>query len=244
VSDDRTRGELRNGARPVQDVAGAPPVAGQPAGTTGDGGCQKADWLAPTSQLPALAEVSRAERVRRWGREYGGFVAAGVVAVVVLTCSATALSRAGVTWHQGTPVAISSPSFTPSATRSAPARRSPAPTGRPAKKAKPGTAERAAVHSPTPGKASPTRALKLAGPADGWGLSRMLNEYCQRRFDRYAALTRRDGGAANNWACVGRRGSDPALIDMMDACVLAYGSGTVAKYSNAQDPFSWRCYRP
>lgn len=240
MSDDRTRTELRNGARPAAPTTDAQPAAEQP-GAAGEDGCQKADWLAPTAQLPALGEVSRAERARRWGREYGGFVAAGVVAVVVLICSATALSQTGVTWHQGTPVAADSPSYTPSPVPSSPRKRPPSPTGRPVERAKATVAERAP--SPTPKKTSPTAALRAVGPDDSWGLGRMLNEYCQRRFDRYAALTRRDGGATNNWACVRRRGSDSTIINMTDACVSEYGSGTIARYTNAQDPFSWRCYR-
>jgi hypothetical protein len=256
MSDDRTPRELGIGAVP-EVVPASPAGAGAPAraasGATADGAeamCQKADWLGPTVELPATAPPRPAEstrdRLRRWGREYGGYVAAGALALVVLICSVTGVTRADLTWHPGIPVAADPPSSTgqsqSAAAESSPAAPSPTPsrkpTARPAASSRPRTAA-SPTRSPSR-RPSPT----LLGPADGWGLSAMVDDYCRRRFDRSAVLVRpwQGSGAEDNWACQRRRRYDLIMANMTDACVLRYGNA-VARYLDAKNPFSWRCYR-
>jgi hypothetical protein len=186
------------------------------------------------------------DRLRRWGREYGGYLAAGVLALVVLICSVSALDQAGVTWHSGDPLAASppssaaespSPDASPSPSAASP---SPTPSRRPAKRTAPKPASR-----PSAARSSATPRPRLLGPSDGAALVAMVDDYCDRRFDRSAGLRRPwpDSGAVDNWVCQHRRQRDPIPVNMTDACALRYGSNAVARYLDAKDPFSWRCFR-
>lgn len=86
----------------------------------------------------------------------------------------------------------------------------------------------------------------MLGPTDGWALSGIVDDYCDRRFDRSAALMRPwpGSGAEDNWACQrSRRRDDVIMANMTDACGVRYGKGAAARYLDAKDPFSWRCYR-
>jgi hypothetical protein len=269
VSDERTPDELGIGPVPEAIVecpsgadrpgAGVPDAVAAGTGQSAGAGCQKADWLAPTAELPAAGPAAPGtaapapgavaateptrERVRRWGREYGGYVAAGVVATVVLICALTGVPGIDMTWHN--PVAADSPSAaaqSPSAVvNSSPAGPpSQTPTRKPTKRPAAAPKPRAAARSP-----SPTPGATMLGPADGWALSGLVDKYCDRRFDRSATLLRpwQGSGAQDNWACQRRRRSDVIIADMTDACVVRYGHGAVASYRDARDPFSWRCYR-
>jgi hypothetical protein len=262
VSDDHTPDEQGMGAVP-EKIAAMPGGAGRPAatapGTAGaaaqhaaQGLCQKADWLAPTTELP-VAQPSppaepRGDRLRRWGREYGGYVAAGALAVVVLICAVAGVPGGlAMTWHAGTPVAAGPPS--PAAqsqsglAHPSPASPSAAPSRRPTKRPPDASRPRAAT---SPARPSPTPSPKMLGPTDGWALSGIVDDYCQRRFDRSAVLVRPwpGSGAEDNWGCQRpRRRGDVIMANMTDACVVRYGKGAVARYLDAKDQFSWRCYR-
>jgi hypothetical protein len=258
VSDDRTPNDLGIGPAPEAIVEGpdgadrpvpeTPDTTDAGAAEAADGVCQKADWLAATTELPttdppAPAEPTR-DRLHRWGREYGGYLAAGVVALVVLICAVTGLPGADMTWHAGSPGAAEPPPAVQSpsaAVESSPAGPSPTPTRTPTKRPAAASRPRSAS-SPTrsPSPAAPT----MLGPADGWALAGIVNDYCDRRFDRSGVLLRpwQGSGAEDNWACQRRRRTDVIMANMTDACVVRYGSGSMARYLNAKDPFSWRCY--
>lgn len=262
MSSDRTARELGIGAVPEviaatpggaqQPAAAAPDAAGAGATQAAEDMCQKADWLAPTTELPTtqppLPAEPRGDRLRRWGREYGGYVAAGVLALVVLICAVAGLpGRLAVTWHPGAPVAANPPSpaaQSPSeAAPSSPAAPSPTPSRKPTKR--PAAASRPRASSPAR-PPSPTPSPKMLGPTDGWALSGIVDDYCDRRFDRSAALMRPwpGSGAEDNWACQrSRRRDDVIMANMTDACGVRYGKGAAARYLDAKDPFSWRCYR-
>jgi hypothetical protein len=260
VSDDRTLRELGIGAVPEEiaatrggaeePAAAARGAAGSGAVQAAEGMCQKADWLAPTTELPATGSPPpgepRGDRLRRWGREYGGYVAAGALALVVLICAVAGLpGRLAITWHPGNPVAAYPPSpgaqspseVVPPSPSHTPSRK---PTKHPAAASRPRAAASAAR---TP---SPTPSPKMLGPSDSWALSGIVNDYCDRRFDRSAVLVRPwpGSGAVDNWACQrSRRRDDVIMANMTDACVVRYGKRAAARYLDAKDPFSWRCYR-
>src|SRR5690606_21563530 len=132
VSDDRKGDELGigPGQQPMggsdagarQSAAQGADAAEPGAGSAADGMCQKADWLAPTTELPVAAPLPAAElpvavppqpvestrdRVRRWGREYGGYLAAAVLAAAVLVCAVAGLPAVDMTWHSATTTAHS-----------------------------------------------------------------------------------------------------------------------------------------
>lgn len=223
MADDRTRTDLR-----ISPVGEPPADATARSPGSGADDCRNADSARP----------------RSFFREYGGFLAAGALAATVLVCSATTLSRAGVTWYPGdsTAVASASPAVAGSSIvdnraraavkTSAPTRRSAPPTRRPGTRT---------ASSPAP---RPTPSPALLGPSDVRGLGSLLNAYCQQRYDRFAAPTRpwRDSGAERNWACLRRRSPDVIMIDMTDACRFRYGRGAAARFLDARDPYSWRCY--
>lgn len=289
MADDRTPGEL--GIGPDQHVtradppAAAPDLAGVPearragAQMPTEAMCQKADWLAETTELPttvppttvpptaelpavpptaAAAAVSAsagspaepvAQRLRRWGREYGGYLAAGGLAAVVLSCAMTGLPNAVMTWHSGSPVAASSspatvrssPAPVPSVTSASGTSATPSrgPTKRPVAAAKP------RANASSARSATPTPSPAVLGPASATALAGIVDDYCDRRFDRSAVLLRPwpGSGAEDNWACQRRRRHDPIVANMTEVCALRYGNGAVARYQDARDPFSWRCYR-
>lgn len=284
MSDDRKGDELGigPGQQPMggsdagarQSAAQGADAAEPGAGSAADGMCQKADWLAPTTELPVAAPLPAAElpvaeaptaelpvavppqpvestrdRVRRWGREYGGYLAAAVLAAAVLVCAVAGLPAVDMTWHSATTTAhspsaaaVSSPAPVPPSPTTSPATASPPPSRKPTRR--PAAAPRRATASPAR-PPSPTPGPALLGPANRWALAGIVNDYCDREFDRDATLLRPwpDSGAEKNWACQRRRHDDVIVANMTDACQLRYGRGAVARYLDAKDPFSWRCYR-
>lgn len=192
------------------------------------------------------------DRLRRWGKEYGGYVAAGAVAIVVLVCATTALTDKDATWHAGEPVAAEVSSAlagtgspvvrdaaSPAIGRSPSASRSPAQRTTSAPQPS-GTTSASASRSPS---RSPSPSPALLGPASGSSLREMVNAYCSQEFRGFAVL-RRQSGATNNWVCQYRQQSQwrTQSVNMTDVCVHRYGKGAVASYSDAKDPLSWRCY--
>jgi hypothetical protein len=245
------------GPHPVRSSGGRPAGAEQPT----EAMCRKADWHGETIELPVVALSTpagptaepTADRLRSWGREYGGYVAAGALAVVVLACAMTGLPGTQMTWHAGNSVGAasspatvrSSPAPAPSATSASSPSATPSrrPTRRPAAAARP-RVSRSPARSATP-TPRPTPSPAMLGPTGAAALAGIVGDYCDRRFDRSAVLLRPwpGSGAEDNWACQRRRRYDPIMANMTEACVLRYGKAAVARYLDARDPFSWRCYR-
>jgi hypothetical protein len=244
--------------------------AGTHAGTPADLGELVAAMLAersrttaaePTTELPLIGPAQTeapaepgSDRLRRWGREYGAYLAAGGLALVVLVCSVTGLSRAGMVWHPANPVAVASPSSpapspAPAVRPASPAAASPSPSrSRSAKRPVAAAATRS--QDPPAPAASPAPSPVLLGPDSGRGVAQLVDAHC-RRSNRSAVLLRPwpDAGAVGNWACQQEqrrgwpRGADTDVADLDAACAQRYGRGAVARYLDAADPFSWRCYR-
>lgn len=200
-------------------------------------------------------DSGKGDRLRRWSREYGGYLAAGGVTVVVLLCSALALGEAGVTWHSGEPVAATSPSH-PNSPETDPSPEAAVPVSpvaepsqmlsrRPARR----TTNPPGAASPTPPPAtSPTATVTATASSKPLGpssVARLVDDYCEH-LDRgwNGTLARKwpGSGAVDNWSCADHRGWRQ-YANMTDACVLRYGNGVKARYTDAKDPNSWRCYR-
>nr|AEM44249.1 hypothetical protein [uncultured bacterium] len=199
--------------------------------------------------------------VRRLGREYGWLLAAVGLAALVLVCSVPFVSGAGMSWTSGDPLAAPVDVAPPAggATGAGPqpppgAPTSPAPTvtaspsptaskassqRRPASRTTSPTARRTTAPPPAVAPQAPVAVGPEGGAMGLWG---MLRDYCQDiyRTDE-AQLRYGTSQAEDNWECR-RRGEDP-LIDMQAACRRKYGSAAVARFSNRDDAFSWRCYR-
>jgi hypothetical protein len=221
-----------------------------------DGGPTDPTWLAPTAQLPLLADdaapAAATDRVRRWTRDYAWLLATAGVAAAVLLVSLPLLSKTGPTWNRGDPVAAASASPSPlpaapavaDAPSPVPASASPSPTRR-----SPGPAQTKARANL---RTSPSRTVEAAappvalGPADGYGLRDMLRGYCRAKYpDANVDASLRSGldPATNNWECQISGVRDDPLIDMNAACRWRYPPSSFARFADAHNAFSWRCYR-
>lgn len=78
----------------------------------------------------------------------------------------------------------------------------------------------------------------LLGPSDDKGLTKMVDQYCDRHVGG-SAESRDDG----RWQCDRFLAVDK-IVDMEVACTDTYGAGAYAQSSDAADPYAWRCYRP
>jgi hypothetical protein len=87
---------------------------------------------------------------------------------------------------------------------------------------------------------SPTRVLLGAlGNAQ-------FNDYCQYRQSGGARLSKPATGtnaAIDNWYCTGERRNKSFTIVPNLVCQWKYGSNSYAAYLDANDAYSWRCYR-
>jgi hypothetical protein len=207
-------------------------------------------WTAPTVELrpayrrrpappgnatagrPPGADRRRAARTVAWLREYAWLLAAGGVAVVVLLCARALVGGAAPTWVAGVPVAARPVVTTAPEPAAAVATRTHAelPTTR---------ARGPSSPARTPG---PTASPVLLGPGGEWELWLLLRRYCDEVHGAREAQVRSGlSPAENNWECRGRGRS--VAIDMTAACRHAYGAGTFARYGDADNALSWRCYR-
>jgi hypothetical protein len=232
------------------EAAGPQPEAAGPQAEAAELQAEAGGQQAEADGLPA---EPASERLRRWGRDYGGYVAAGALAVAVLICSAAGVSQVAMTWHPGAGAAVASPSSagpspSPAAQPALPlASPSPSPSRQPTRRPAAAAAPRSQTPPPGPSASAKPR---LLGPDDADGVRDMVNDQC-RRSNRSATLLRPwpGSGAMDNWACKRRHGrednerDDTVVVNMTDVCVQRYGSGMVASYLDAKDPFSWRCYR-
>jgi hypothetical protein len=205
-------------------------------------------WTAPTVELrPAGRRPGRAAAgapagagapdrpvppAVAWLREYAWLLAAGGVAVVVLLCARYLVGGAAPTWVAGEPVAARPLASTP-----------PAPAATATSAAAMLTSTRAPL-APTPRASAPrpTASPVLLGPGGDVELWLMLRRYCDEVHGaRDAQLRSGFSPAENNWECRGRGG--PVPVDLTAACRHAYGAGAFARYGDADDALSWRCYR-
>lgn len=105
--------------------------------------------------------------------------------------------------------------------------------------------------APTPTTTSPTRSAAsraatvpqspkplMLGPSDDRGVTKMVDEYCDRHVSGGSAESRDDG----RWQC-DRFLAFAKIVDMDVACGDSYGAGAYAQTSDADDPYAWRCYR-
>jgi hypothetical protein len=68
-----------------------------------------------------------------------------------------------------------------------------------------------------------------------------LNSYCQENGWSYSEAN--SNSDADSWYCKGNKSTEK--ININSACQWQYGnSQAVAKYENANDPYSWSCYVP
>jgi hypothetical protein len=218
------------------------------AGPPADDDMTGPSWTAPTVELrPAERRPSRApaggshragdaERPVRpavaWLREYAWLLAAGGVAVVVLLCARFLVGGAVPTWVAEEPVAARPVATTP-----------PAPAATTTGAAAMLSSTRAPL-PPTPRASTPrpTASPVLLGPGGDVGLWLMLRRYCDEAHGaRDAQLRSGVSPAENNWECRGRGG--PVPVDLTAACRHAYGAGAFARYGDADNALSWRCYR-
>jgi hypothetical protein len=83
----------------------------------------------------------------------------------------------------------------------------------------------------------------LLGPGSEWELWLMLSRYCSDEHGTSQAQLRSGTSPAEgNWECRDRRGSG-VLIDMNAACRHTYGGRAFARFSDADNALSWRCWR-
>lgn len=90
--------------------------------------------------------------------------------------------------------------------------------------------------APTEAGTQSTPAPVLLGPGGRSELEDMVQQYCERHARGLA-----DPGGDGGWQC--RRLLSASEVDMDVACRESYGPDAFARLADADDAYSWRCYR-